>query len=86
MPKDAMIRARTQAELKTEVEVIFKELGLSVTEAINLFFTQVKLHRGLPFEVKIPNEITRKTFDDTDRGKNIITCENEEDMFRKLGI
>ena len=85
MPKDAMIRARTQAELKTEVEVIFKELGLSVTEAINLFFTQVKLHRGLPFEVKIPNDITRKTFEDTDSGKNIIKCENEEDMFRKLG-
>ncbi|MEQ8186519.1 MAG: type II toxin-antitoxin system RelB/DinJ family antitoxin [Candidatus Eremiobacterota bacterium] len=85
MPKDAMIRARTQAELKTEVEGIFKELGLSVTEAINLFFTQVKLHRGLPFEVKIPNEITRKTFEDTDSGKNIIKCENEEDMFRKLG-
>ena len=86
MAKDAMIRARTRPELKTEVEAIFKELGLSVTEAINLFFTQVKIHSGLPFEVKLPNKLTLKTFNDTDKGKDIVKCENEEDMFQKLGI
>jgi len=86
MAKDAMIRARTRPELKTEVEAIFKELGLSVTEAINLFFTQVKIHSGLPFEVKLPNKLTIKTFNDTDMGKDIVKCENEEDMFQKLGI
>ena len=37
MARDALIRARTEASLKTEVERIFKELGLTTTEAINLF-------------------------------------------------
>jgi DNA-damage-inducible protein J len=48
-----MIRARTEPELKADVEGIFKELGLSATEAINLFYRQVRLKNGLPFEVRM---------------------------------
>jgi len=55
MPKTAMIRARTEPALKEEAEHVFDELGLNQTEAINLFYRQVVLHHGLPFEVKIPN-------------------------------
>ena len=86
MSRSAMIRARTYPELKTEVDKIFKQLGITMTEAINLFFTQVTLKKGLPFEVSIPNEETLQTFKDTDAGKNLIECENPEDMFKKLGI
>ncbi|MBF0520580.1 MAG: type II toxin-antitoxin system RelB/DinJ family antitoxin [Nitrospirae bacterium] len=86
MSKSAMIRARTEQELKTEVETIFHELGMSATEAINLFYTQVKLHNGLPFEVKIPNKTTVQTFKDTDAGKNLVKCKDADDFFTKLGI
>src|SRR4030042_2029005 len=54
MARTAMIRARITPDLKEEVEFILKRLGLTTTEAINIFFSQVKLQRGLPFEVKIP--------------------------------
>jgi len=37
-----------------------KELGLTATEAINLFYSQVKLHKGLPFKIVIPDETTLK--------------------------
>ena len=56
MARSAMINARTERELKEEVEGILKSLGLSTTEAINIFFRQVKLRRGLPFPVEIPNK------------------------------
>lgn len=36
--------------------------------------------------VKIPNAETLQTFKDTDNGKNIIACDNVDDMFDKLGI
>jgi DNA-damage-inducible protein J len=81
-----MINARTERELKTEVEGIFKTLGLSTTEAINLFFRQVKLRRGLPFSVEIPNEETLKTFKDSEKSKGLAECADADDMFRKLGI
>ena len=86
MPKTEMIRARVEPDLKKEVESIFSELGLSPSTAINLFYRQVKIRRGLPFNVVIPNETTFKTFQDTDAGKNLVNCEDAEDMFDKLGI
>ncbi|MFW8601874.1 type II toxin-antitoxin system RelB/DinJ family antitoxin [Desulfobacterota bacterium M19] len=65
---------------------MFKKLGLSTTEAINLFYRQVKLRKGLPFSVVIPNKTTKKVFNDTDSRQSIIRCEDADDMFNKLGI
>ena len=86
MAKTSSIRARIEPELKKEVEKLFKEIGLSTTEAINLFYRQVKLRNGLPFNVVIPNETTEKVFNATDKKRNLIRCEDAEDMFEKLGI
>lgn len=86
MPKTDTIRARVEPNLKQEVEGIFEELGLTTTEAISLFYHQVKLRRGLPFEVRIPNKTTIRTFKDTDAGKNLIHCEDSEELFEKLGL
>ena len=84
MAKTATIRARIEPRLKQEVEKLFKEVGLTTTEAINLFYRQVKLRNGLPFNVVIPNKTTEKVFKDTDAKKNLIRCEDADDMFDKL--
>ena len=60
MAKTEMIRARVEPDLKRQAEEFFSELGLSTTEAITLFYKQVTLHRGLPFDVKVPNAETLK--------------------------
>jgi len=60
MPKTEMIRARVEPDLKHEAEEVFATLGLSATQAITLFYKQVSLHHGLPFDVKIPNAATRE--------------------------
>lgn len=86
MAKSAIIRARIEPELKEEAETIFSELGLSITEAITLFYRQVKLSKGLPFEVRLPNQTTLQTFQDTDEGKNLVQSENAQEMFDKLGL
>jgi DNA-damage-inducible protein J len=86
MNKSAMIRARVDPQLKDEVEDLFAQLGLSTTEAITLFYQQVKLNRGLPFDVRIPNAVTQRTFAETDAGENIVRCDDAQDMFTRLGI
>ena len=58
MAKTATIRARVEPPLKAQAEGIFRELGLSATEAITLFYRQVVLRQGVPFEVRIPNAET----------------------------
>ncbi|MEA1966930.1 MAG: type II toxin-antitoxin system RelB/DinJ family antitoxin [Thermodesulfobacteriota bacterium] len=86
MAKTATIRARIEPELKKDVEDLFKKLGLSTTEAISIFYKQVKLRNGLPFNIVIPNKTTEKVFKDTDANKNLIRCETIDDMFEKLEI
>jgi DNA-damage-inducible protein J len=86
MNKTAMIHARVDPTLKEEVENVFGELGLSTTQAITLFYQQVRLCRGLPFEVRIPNEVTLRTMEKTDAGEELVRCEDAQDMFTRLGI
>jgi len=84
--KSGIVRAMVDEHLKEDTEVIFHNLGLSTPEAINLFLTQVKLKRGMPFPLRVPNNVTLKTFADTDAGKNLVRSKDAKDMFKKLGI
>lgn len=58
MARTAMIHARTDVGLKAEAESILKSLGLSYTEAINLFLNQVRMRKALPFPVEIPASVS----------------------------
>ena len=86
MTRSAMIRARVEPKLKSDAETIFERLGLSASEAINMFYAQVKLRRGLPFDVVVPNRTTLKTLRDTDAGKNIVRPRSKKEMFDALGL
>ncbi len=86
MSKSAMVRARIEPDLKQHAEEVFHNLGISVTQAITIFYKQVEMRNGLPFNVTIPNEKTLKTFETTDSGNDIVVCENAKDMFKSLGI
>ncbi len=86
MAKTEEARARVDAELKHRVEKVLEKLGLSVSEAIRIYFRMIELNRGLPFEIKIPNEETAAVFRDTDQGKNLERFDSAEDLFEDLGV
>ena len=52
MKKSATIRARMEPDLKDRAEYIFRKLGLSTTQALTLFYRQVELRNGLPFDLQ----------------------------------
>jgi DNA-damage-inducible protein J len=81
-----MVRARIEPELKKHAEKIFQNLGLSVTQAITLFYKQVEIRNGLPFNVVIPTSETLRAFKTTDTEKDLVVCTDSDDMFNKLGI
>ncbi len=58
--KKSAINIMVDSETKEEATKILKEVGLSMSTAINLFLKQVINHDGLPFEVRKPNEDTLK--------------------------
>jgi DNA-damage-inducible protein J len=86
MHKSASIHARVEPELKEEAEAILKELGLNATQAITLFYQQIRLTRGLPLVLRVPNETTRRTLDDTDAGQDLVYCRDAEDLFERLKL
>ena len=86
MSKTSTVRARIQPKLKARAEKVFHRLGLNATQAITLFYRQVELREGLPFEVAIPTRTTKRTFESTDAGRDLIVCDNLDEMFEKLGI
>ena len=52
--KTANLYARIEPDVKEQAEAILDILGIPASGAINMFYKQIILHRGLPFEVKIP--------------------------------
>ena len=74
------IQFRTDEMTKARSGEIFQQLGISMSDAINMFLRQSILHGGIPFDLKIPryNEATRAAFADMEsskgkgiRGKNV---------------
>ena len=84
MNRTATVRARIEPRLKADVEKLLRRLGVTTTEAITLFYSQIRLREGLPFPVEIPNETTRKTLEATDRGEDINTYDSLDAMFEAL--
>ena len=85
MAKTETIRARVEPVLKQGAEGILKKLGLSSTEAITLFYRQVVLRRGLPFNVELPNKETAETLRKARQGKELHSYNNPEEFFKKIG-
>ena len=52
--KSANLYARIEPAVKEQAESILSALGIPASNAINMFYKQIILQRGLPFEVKIP--------------------------------
>lgn len=80
MAKTETIRARVEPELKREAEGVLKSLGLNASEAITLFYRQVALRRGLPFEIRLPNETTRAAMRDALESKDLTEWTNLEGL------
>ena len=52
--KSANLYARIEPEVKEQAESILAALGVPASNAINMFYKQIILHRGIPFDVTLP--------------------------------
>ena len=60
MAKTAVINVRTEPEIKAKVETLYNSMGVSLSDAINMFLYKSIDFRGLPFDLcrEIPNAET----------------------------
>ena len=79
--KTAAVHSRIQPDIKEKAESILHRLGLSPTEAIRMFYTQITLKNGLPFDVAIPNEETVQALEDSRAGRGLERFDSVEGLF-----
>jgi DNA-damage-inducible protein J len=81
-----MIRARMEPSLKEDAEAVLAKVGLSPTEAIRVFYRQVSLRGGLPFDFRVPNATTRAAVTEARAGKKLKSFDRASDLIRKAGM
>ena len=79
--KTAVLHTRIAPTVKTQAENVFSQIGLSSSDAIRIFFKQVILRKGLPFDVAIPNKGTVATLKKSERDIEVKTFSTPEEAF-----
>jgi len=65
-------------EMKRKAQEIFRQYGLGLSDAFNIFLSQAVMEKGIPFQVKIPNDETVQVIKDAREGKNMTKVSLEE--------
>ena len=74
MSKTSNVYARIEPETKEQAEAILSKLGIPSSVAINMFYNQIILNNGLPFDVKIP---LNKILNEDELAKEIFAAHDE---------
>ncbi len=87
MSMDERISTRIDSGLKEAAMKVFQQLGITEGEAIRMFYAQVSLHQGLPFEARIPNNKTIEAMKESEsNSENLKTYKRFSDVRKELGI
>ncbi len=84
MARTATIQARIDPVVKDKAQKILNTLNITMSEAISLYLTQISLRRGIPFDVKIPNELTLETIRKSERGEEVNEVDSVDELFKEL--
>ncbi len=84
MAKTATIQTRVDPKTKENAQMILKRLNISMSEAISMYLSQITLHNGIPFELKIPNEVTAQTLRDAENGNDLHKVDSVDELFQEL--
>src|SRR6266403_4977626 len=84
MPKTATINTRIEPVIKKKAENVFAALGISASDAISMFYRQVVLRRGMPFDICIPNATTVATLEAAERGEGEVFHGSTSQLFDEL--
>jgi DNA-damage-inducible protein J len=82
--KTATINLRIEPSTKLGAEKIFGALGLSMSDGISMFLKQVVHTKGIPFELRVPNQETRRALREAMANTDMTHYATPDDMWRDL--
>lgn len=80
-----MTHARLTPEVKEEAEAILRELGISISAAYEMYYRQIIAHRGIPFDLHLPNKETLQAMREARDGKGK-RYDSVSQMFEDLNV
>lgn len=86
MAANEVVRARIDGDLKDEATAILATMGLTVSDFVRIGLTKVVSEQGLPFEMRVPNQLTVETLAKSERGEDLHRVKDADAMFDELGI
>jgi DNA-damage-inducible protein J len=84
MAKTAFLNARIDPALKIQAEKVLGQVGISTSQAITMFYRQVVLRKGLPFDVRVPNDETVAAFKEIEAGGGEARHGSTEGIFEEI--
>lgn len=85
MATNDVVRARIDGAIKNEAAKVLAGMGLTVSDACRMTLTMIARDKRLPFGNE-PNEETRRTLEQIERGEDLHHAKDVDDLFRQLGI
>ena len=91
-PKTDMFRMRINPEIRQNLEAVYAKNGLTLTDAINVFFQQSLNAGGFPFSVTADNaemvkaKALSRLMKELDTGIADSTSYSEDEVYHMLGI
>jgi len=86
MAANAYVRAKIDQTLKDDAAAVLANMGLTVSDVIRIVLTRVAKEKALPFEMRIPNQLTQKTLEKSEQGEDVHQVNDVNDLFKQLGI
>jgi DNA-damage-inducible protein J len=86
MAASAFVRARIDEKLKEEATAVLADMGLTVSDVVRIVLTKIAKEKALPFDMRVPNELTAETLAKSERGEDIHHAKDANDLFEQIGI
>lgn len=83
MANGAYVQARMDPSIKKQAKAILDKLGISMSDAIGVYFRQIIRTKGIPFELKLPNEATLQAVEELESGKGAV-FDTVDELFEDL--
>ena len=86
MAADTVVRARIDAKTKEQATEALQEMGLSISDYIRMALVRVAREKAVPFPVKVPNSVSVDTIRKSERGEDVHSARDADDLFDQLGL
>jgi len=85
MSANTVVRARVNEAVKDRATAVLADMGLTVSDVVRITLTRVAKDGVLPFELT-PNKLTIETLAKSERGDDVHSATDADDLFDQLGV